>query len=376
MWLKAISVKLMVALMPWLGFFPSTGMLQKKTPTNAASSTHEKAANDPSPQPALTLKHPVPQMDLLIKGTLLEIFASATSATFTSPRIQSTMTYEDALQSPELFRTLAQQRGRFTPLPENGPTLANADHEFAGLSDRRFGFCWGTSTLIRNFNTVAFFDATLPRSSSIKFYEEKIADVLEGKATVIPGFKNFRELSSVPELEYYLKLSSMAMWRSLAAQPSSLPILFKAGKTMTSDEMDHLIQDLDIRFVRGEFPKLIFSSLFPTNTLAGLNTDIHVVLAYRLERLENHSVRIHIWDSNFYAESLQKSPAWIEITADHQMIYPPWHQDGVAATQNNDRLARVSITPENDLETAMILQELKQFCSSSAHQHHCSPKLF
>ena len=368
---KGLSLKIMMLLLPYFGFLPSTGIHVKPNATNAASANQELLSHDPSPS-SLTLPKPIPQLDLAIHGSLISIAGGVLQAPFVFPRASFPLLYSDVVKTPEQFRFLAMQKKHFVPRASEGPALINSDFEFTGISDRRFGFCWGFSTMIRNFSTLAFFDPSLPRVPSTDFYKNLVDQVLRGKATVIPGYRNFRELTLNPELELYLKLYTMVLWRDLAVRPSSLSILFNAGRGMSAPEIENFLSDLDARLARGEFPKVIFSSRFPNSKLLGLNTDIHVVLAYRVEHLANQTTRLYLWDNNFYAETMEKTPKFIEVTADHQLIYSAWHDSQKSADQNNDLLARISITPENDAETAASLIELERFCTGALTSHYCS----
>jgi len=367
-----------------------------KTPSeHEVDSAHDKAENDPSPQPQMILSKPIPQNQLMVTGTLKGIsknVAQGLASTLFdySPlmlpitiyrKFHRPPTYAEAVQKyPELFRFFDIHEHRYTPKLEYGPTLVNSDHEYEGISDRAHGYCWGFATLVRYFTVLAFFDPSQAKPAPlsalryqdwIHFYEKKIDQVVRGEATVIPGFRNFRELSLVPELELYLKLNAMELWRSRAMKFGSVKIFHDATNEMKPKEVDAMLNNLEARIRRGELPKIIFSSLIPSEKILGMNTDIHVVLAYGVERLDHHRARIKLWDINFYTETLVREPKYLEITPEGGILYQPWYEPTKPYAKGSDLVARVSIAPENDAEEMQMLLSLKAFCGQAQNAHYC-----
>jgi len=368
----------------------------QKTPIeHEVDSAHDKAENDPSPQPQLVLPKPIPQNRLMVTGTLKSIsknvakgLASTTldlmpiNLPFAIYRhFHRPPTYAEAVTKyPELFHYFGIHQHRYVPKLEYGPSLVNSDHEYEGISDRAHGYCWGFATLVRYFTTLAFFDPSQAKPAPlsalqyfdwIHFYEKKIDQVVRGEATVIPGFRNFRELSLVPELELYLKLNAMELWRSRAMKFGSVKIFHQATNEMKPKEVDAMLDNLEARIRRGELPKIIFSSLIPSEKILGMNTDIHVVLAYKIERLDHHRARIDLWDINFYTETLVREPKYLEITPEGGILYQPWYEPTKPYAKGSDLVARVSIAPENDAEEMQMLLNLKAFCSRAQNAHYC-----
>jgi hypothetical protein len=197
--------------------------------------------------------------------------------------------------------------------------------------------------------------------------------IIAGEAALIPGYSGLRELSLEPEYELYMKLNSMQLWKTRAVRLKSLPIFKNATKPLPSEKLHQFVHDLKVRLNRNEMPKIIFSALIPSKTILGLNTDIHVVLANKLETLENGNIRIHVWDINFYAETLIREPKYIEITPEQQIHYAPWYDPSAREPLKSDLVARVEFTPENDAETAKILRSLAKFCKE--HPNYCINRL-
>jgi hypothetical protein len=342
--------------------------------SDEVDTAHDLPANDPSVgKPALPRKSK-PQRDAMIE----RLFSRAGEKL--TPHFHRYPTYQEILNNdPKDFHLLQLHQNRYTPLVENGMTAVNADHEFVGISDRKFGLCWGFATLHRNFSVLAFFDANsregIPgkRGSDewLEFYRGKIDEIAEGHATLFPGMANLRELSLVPELELYLKIVSQKLWASRAVHRSSVGILRKSTDWLNFEEVESLLRDLEARLSRGEYPKIIFSGLIPSKKFLGMNADIHAVLVYKVERGPDATAKIHLWDINFYAETLIREPKMIVVTPQHGLLYEPWYEPNQPYAKGSDLLARVSLAPENDAETAEEIVQLKRFCSNRATARYC-----
>jgi hypothetical protein len=341
---------------------------------------HDQPENDPSdPTKALTLKTAIPQKDYAWKKTVYQLAKSANETLldlmnpFSIAKYFETpeMTYGEILKDkPSMFKLFKINQHRNVPQLKYGPTLVNANHEYKGISDRKFGYCWGYATFVRFFTQVAFYDAAKARPS-LKTTYAAIDQILKGQAAVIEGYANLRELTLVPEIEFYLKLASMELWRARAMQFSSLGVTLKSTNWMKFDEVENFTVQLEKRLARGEFPKLVFASLIPTDPFMGMNTDIHVVPAYKVERLSENRIRIHLWDINFYTETLMREPKYLEIDSNHGITYAPYVEESKPYAKGSDLIGRVIIAPENDAETATMLQSLKRFCKNSKTAAYC-----
>lgn len=315
---------------------------------------HDFPWNDPSLKPQLKSSMTEPQLLTLIR----RLFARAGEKLVEPPKADIPSYQEILRNSPQDFELLKSVRHRYRPAVAHGPTLINADHEFKGISDREYGLCWGFSTLVRKFHMLARY-LKGPRSS-VEKYEDQIDDLIAGKVVTFVGVKNFRELSLIPEVELYLKIKAMRLWASKVAHRSSFQILKQATTPMTPAQVDLLLFDLEERLARNEMPKIHFSQLIPANTILGYNTEIHVVLVYDVKRLKNGGAKIYVWDINFYAESLMRSPKTIDIGPDYSLRFKPWYEPTKKYHDKGDLLAQIGITPENDREIAQAIHALKQ----------------
>jgi hypothetical protein len=337
---------------------------------DARAAAKDSLSQDPSAQPQLQNFRVIPQKELakkgigeLIRGGILiewfqEIF----------PR------YPHLIKKhPEWFDLLQIHQDRYQPRAENGPAAVNADFEFEGISDKKFGYCWGFATLLRNFLTLAFYDPSLPRLENSEDYEDLIQKIANGKPAVIPGFANLREMSLVPEIELLLKLRAMKLWQKAAIRSSSVGLYLKTAHRMNLNSAMNLVDRLDQKLKQGELPKIIFSSRVAVGGFLKLSKYIHVVLVNGVERTPEGGARIKIWDVNFFAETLQKSPKYIEITPDGDLIYEPWFEPGTEYEADSRYLSRISLAPENNRETAKMVTQLHHFCSQPENQARCIP---
>jgi hypothetical protein len=351
----------------------SWAQVRTSTEEQEVATAHDRPSNDPSRGFRLSLRKPIKQNSLLFSSVNSHLRNAITEPFHKLLQRFSPVEIQTLNEDPDSAKLLAIHRHRYDPRLEYGPTTVNSDHEYTEISDRAHGYCWGYATMVRYFTSLAFFDPSLPKNPNLKFYEEKIDSILGGEATIIPGYANLRELSLEPTLEFYLKLSAMELWHSRAARTSSFKIFRNAGKKMNYQEINSFIQNLETRLNRGELPKIMFSSLIPSEKILGMNADIHVVLATKVERLQNQRTRIYLWDNNFYTETLSREPKYLEFSLERGITYAPWYEPKKRYAENSDLVARMNFTPENDLENAQILNSLRQFCNSRSGARYCIP---
>jgi hypothetical protein len=357
-------------------------------PVAFAQLSGDSPESDPSTQPHLGLDGNIIQQKRFartqfFRGIFLGEYFKQTADKIFHARYRKMLS-----RHPEWFDLLIQHESRYQPSAPNGPALINASFEFAGISKLDYGYCWGFVTMIRNFSVLAFFDpsaspidqkgrelsATADRDAWIEYYEQKIEDVVVyGKATVIPGFAGFRELSLVPELELYLKLKTMHLWRWFAIRGSGFAALLRSRHDLTREQALSLLDDLEARHRRHEMPKLIITTKARNKKPFSFAKDLHVILSYGVERTPDGGGRIRLWDPNFYAESIAKSPKEIVITGDGKITYAPWIETGTEDAAISDQLGRVELAPENNAETVDQLYELKRFCTNENTARYCQP---
>ncbi len=307
---------------------------------------------------------------------------------------ESKLNFEKAIvEDPDLLKLYELHRDRYTPghmRTEDGPAIVNSDYEYRNISDREFGYCWGFATFNRFFAQLAFFDDTvvpygLPRyvwggleknEVWFRYYEKKIDQILDGKAALIPGFKDFRSFTLIPEIEFYIKLKAMKLWSARAISLNMLKTFFTSTKPLKDDEIGALLEDLKKRTERGELPKIMFTAKNSHKVFGG-TADVHVVLATGVEINPDGSGKILLWDINFYAEDYLKSPKWIEVRKvpgkGRELHYAPWFEkkETPKLTAESTMLGQVRITPENRRENDEMITSLKRFCAVSSTAKYC-----
>lgn len=350
-------------------FFKAQAFAQLKDPSlpDLRASAHDTIENDPSKE-NLELPAAIPQKNYvavgvgrLLMGGELKEWGQETANRY--PHLLK--------KHADWFEVLKIHQDRYQPQAVNGPTLVNNSYEFKGISDKKFGYCWGFATLLRNFLTLAFYDSTLPPFKNITDYEAIISNIENEKPTVIPGFANLREFSLVPEIELMLKIHVMKLWEKLSIRTSSVGLYLKTAKQMDFSDELALVKVLEEKLSRGEMPKIIFSSKVAASGLVKLSKYIHAVLVNGIVRLKNGGVRIQVWDVDFYAETLAKSPKYLEINPDGTIIYEPWFQAGTPFESDSRFVTRISLTPENDRETAKHIIQLRKFCGQEENTVFC-----
>ena len=349
---------------------------------------HDYPANDPSPFPHLKLKHVLLQQKFAVdaelhsfKATSLDEVKAMKEITFVKPG-EHDPTFKNLVKNhPEIFNLFNIHHDRYFPKVENGPTLVNSNYEYQGISDRKFGYCWGFTTLVRYFHTLAFYDPSMrapydrlfQHKEWVAFYEGKINSVLRGEATVIPGMNNLRELSSVPELELHLKLHAMDLWEQRAIHLKTLGVFYTSTHLMKPEAVKDLIRRLDRKLARGEMPKLLFTAAFSKKFLGG-STDIHSVLVNKIVRMPDGKIRVMLWDANFYAETLIKHPKFLEIMPNGDIHFAPWWEahSKIVGPNASTVLGTVQIAPEDERENANMLFSLQKFCAQNGY--YCDGK--
>jgi hypothetical protein len=289
---------------------------------------------------------------------------------------------EQVIENPADFSFLQVNASQHVPIRENTATFINDTYEFRGIARNSFGFCWGVTTMNRLFAHLAFYQADIypenqvpdaaqvGRKKWLAYYTAKIDSIFAGNAELIPGYKNFRELTMEPEIELYLKRKSVKTWADRAIQPWDRSFFRGTNdEEMSAKETENLVADLKVRLARHELPKLMFTS-YASGTKLGVPVWIHTVLVYKVEDLSDGTKRIQLWDPDKYGEDLVEHPHYLEIRPDGTILFAPWYEKDNPKT--SDVIGKVFYAPENDEETLQILKGVKTFCSQ--HTDLCSPR--
>lgn len=152
-----------------------------------------------------------------------EIFAynknfESKNSTFSFKDLLSGKSYEDQSCDevcPNGLEILSVNREQLRPEATHFLSFRNKQEDFIDSIQLTTGFCWGHSTVMDDFHYLAFFDKDnqtkqeIPTDAKAKIaYQLSLIDaiVIDGKATIIPGYANLREFAEVPEHKEYLKV--------------------------------------------------------------------------------------------------------------------------------------------------------------------------
>ena len=168
----------------------------------------------------------------------------------------------------------------------------------------------------------------------------------------------------VPEIQVDLKIRAVNLWADRATQLPAVKIARHSTQEMTAPQREAFLKELQERLGRGELPKLLFTSAISTTGPLKMATWIHTVLPYDIKKQDDGSVRILVWDPDFYAEVQEKEPKYIEIRPGGQALYAEWY----TADQPywSDRLGQIQFAPDDKSEIVAMILSLKSFCKSHA----------
>jgi len=292
-------------------------------------------------------------------------------------------------RTPIKFNYLKIHSNRYQPRIEDSLTFINSLHEYRGISDKAIGYCYGVSDVFKKFTQLAFFSENIAPEDQVPekgtdewfdYYLERLGDVVNGDAAFFPGFKNLRELTMVPEFEFFLKVQVTKQWKRLATLRTTLASYWHNTDEMDADEVHELVTNLKKRLKRGEFPKISFASAISKTFLTG-GARTHVVLATKVEELPEQKItRIHIWDIDFYAEDLVKRPYFLEIKYDDEGTpttrYQEWANPSHDTKRSElrteipgDRIGKVLVSGENNEEVVDTIDSLEEFCAAPPAGH-------
>lgn len=180
------------------------------------------------------------------------------------------------------------RRGMRTPndltTTENSLAFRNGvdDEPVEGRIRFTDGICWGHASVTQKFNRLGFFKpesqpphsltSTDPeeRRRAIKFYRSIIDDIVNNKATDIPGFRNLLEFSDEPELSNYFHDKVAREWadRAMSWQGLGLAINDRPG---TREKNEGIFAEVRRRLAMNQQPNLVY-------TLSGYRFFTHAAL--------------------------------------------------------------------------------------------------
>jgi hypothetical protein len=227
-------------------------------------------------------------------------------------------------QNPKksFFRLLKKNSYRNQPQKEWSFSFYNNGASFSDILTMEFGLCSGMTSTLRKFNLLANFDATVSRSIPdrenhpkewLKYYTDKIDQIIDYKMTTIEGFENLYSFSSDPEIQKFIRESVVERWKenNVNLLQGAADGFLSVNQVMTKEDFQELHTDLKQRLEYGYNPIVYLSK--PAESLFSKKQWIHVVMVIGVSAPKaDGSFSVEIWDSNYPA---QKAKRIIDISS-------------------------------------------------------------
>lgn len=239
--------------------------------------------------------------------------------------------------------------------PDSGEHLLsflNEKKDFADHVQRTVGYCWGHTSVTRNFNYLAHFDPSLKKEEPKK-YRSLIRKIMRGKAQVIPGYANLREFSAEPEIMVYLKDQVVWKWLEKSLRVRSIGTSLKGMKgLMPKDELMSFVDRVKEKLSVNHAPKVFFSNLKKPGF-------IHVVSIYDVVD-EPEQIKLCILDNHQYEDELKNCGVYVSVKKDgSENYYEGWN---TPAREIEGYVGQFGFTPEDDLEILKFQKETTKLC--------------
>lgn len=210
------------------------------------------------------------------------------------------------------------------------------------------GYCWGHASVTSKFNRLGFFkpSASSPRkdfnsrdpkkrAEAIKFYQKIIDDIVDNKATDIPGYKNLEELSSDPALETYIGDKVADSWgeRAMSFQGMSTAV---GSSAMNREKNASFFEQVKRKIDNHQQPQVVF-------TKKGSVGMTHAVLVSHYKRTPSGQLVLCIRDNNERPISNYNCANTMYIGNDGEIRYRSWGKLGkvvVAHNENSDAVVQ------------------------------------
>jgi len=263
----------------------------------------------------------------------------------------------------ESYEILARMEPRMQPRTENLLHYLNEAEDYQDIRPRTQGYCWAHTTVLRNFNYLAFFDLENRAAQAVpdrptepsrwrRFYRSKIRAVLNREATVIPGFADLWSFTSDPEILEEMKEQTVRTWRRTAMRPESLAIFGRSLKKsdMTFEEARKLIARIREGLSLHQTPKIWMAHREDA-------TSIHVIPVYEIRETEE-GARLCFVDNHDYAEAHADCGRSLLVRKDGSLYYKEW--DFFHDRPRN--VKAFGLTPEDKYENVRYVQQLARAC--------------
>lgn len=185
------------------------------------------------------------------------------------------------------------------------------------------GVCWGHAALTQRFNRLGFFRpevrppyriySTDPeeRKKAIKFYKKIIDDVVNNKATEIPGYANLQAFSGDPEFSNYFHDKVTREWADRAMSWQGLRVAV-ASEPRTRTHNEIIFAEVKKRLSLNQQPNLIF-------TEKGRRFETHASLVSH-EETKNGKQVLCMRDNNYLEADNAACISYMYINEQGQMV--------------------------------------------------------
>jgi hypothetical protein len=251
------------------------------------------------------------------------------------------------------LRILADARNKMIPdSGENLLSFLNEKKDFADHIQRTVGYCWGHSSVTRNFNYLAHFDGSASKEN-LEFYKKKIRRIMRGKAENIPGYANLREFSAAPEIKKLLKDQVVWKWLDKSLRVRSIKTSTTGLKgLMVKEELLPFLAQLKEKLAVNHVPKIFFSNLKKPGF-------IHIVNVYNIVEEENQ-VKLCILDNHQYEDELKDCGVYVSVKLDgSENFYEGWNNP---ARGLEGFVGQFGYTPEDDFEILKFQKQNQKMC--------------
>lgn len=227
-----------------------------------------------------------------------------------------------------LFRLLKKNSSRNKPQKEWSFPFYNNGDSFSDIMTMEFGLCSGMTSTLRRFNMLTNFNpitnksipdkATQPKKW-LKYYTDKVDQIVDYKMTTIEGFENLYSFASDPDIQKYIRENVVERWKenNINLLQGAVDGFMSVNQEMTRKDLKDLHEDLSQRLEYGYNPIVYLSR--KAEKLFSKKQWIHVVMVTGLSKPESDgSFNIEIWDSNHPAEKAQRT---ITVSSSGEIVY-------------------------------------------------------
>lgn len=248
-----------------------------------------------------------------------------------------------------VFKTA--QDNYFTP-------FINRRIEFQPIVYSQFGFCWGVTTLLGKFKSLAIFDPenklkakiTQQEATSLEVLKEKIDDVvLRGQITVFPYVNGLREMEKYGAKPHLLEKGAYS-WTINAISKDSFGALGPSTLVQTPEYNRSVIKELKARVAQNQMPEIMFNAV-------GIWGDSHVTRVFGVETSPAGD-KILIEDPNYFPENIPSGGNVILLSPDGKFRYEPW--------LDTADLGLVKLTDEGKGFDRHVINTYKKYCEMNS----------